>query len=281
MPELPEVETMVRGVRPAIERAVLVECQRTACHCRPIVIQPSLAAIRRRVLGKRCSQVSRLGKRILLRFETGDCFVIEPRMTGLLLTAAPPDVEHLRFSWTWEHPASIKPRRQTVLFWDRRGLGQIRLVTTNELEKLQQTLGPDPLKMSVTDWRSVVAQTSRPIKVALLDQALVAGIGNLYASEILHLAKISPVRPANSLSAEQLARLSSAVLKILNTAIQYEGSTLGDGTYRNALNQTGSYQNQHTVYDRAGEMCPDCRRDQIVRIVQAQRSTFYCLRCQK
>ena len=117
--------------------------------------------------------------------------------------------------------------------------------------------------------------------MALLNQKKVAGIGNLYASEILHLSRISPEVPARELSRKQISRLAKAVPAILNEAIRYEGSTLGDGTYRNALNETGGYQNAHKVYARDGEICPTCDRGTIIRIVQAQRSTFFCRVCQR
>jgi formamidopyrimidine-DNA glycosylase len=117
--------------------------------------------------------------------------------------------------------------------------------------------------------------------VALLDQKLVAGIGNLYASEILHRARIDPQRPAHRLGRAQIARLAAATRFVLEEAIRDEGSTLGDGTYRNALNEAGNYQNAHRVYDRAGERCPSCQRGTVRRIVQAQRSTFYCANCQR
>jgi formamidopyrimidine-DNA glycosylase len=108
----------------------------------------------------------------------------------------------------------------------------------------------------------------------------VAGIGNLYASEILHLAQIHPSKRCDLLSAEQWDAIHGRMLEVLHEAIRHEGSTLSDGTYRNALNQSGGYQNQHRVYDRAGEPCRQCRSAAIVRIVQAQRATFYCPVCQ-
>jgi formamidopyrimidine-DNA glycosylase len=103
----------------------------------------------------------------------------------------------------------------------------------------------------------------------------------LYASEILHLAGIHPARPADRLTPARIERLASAVTVILETAIRYEGSTLSDGTYRNALNEAGGYQNAHRVYDREHETCPTCQGPPIRRIVQAQRSTFFCKACQK
>jgi formamidopyrimidine-DNA glycosylase len=117
--------------------------------------------------------------------------------------------------------------------------------------------------------------------VVLLDQQVAAGIGNLYASEILHAAGIHPNRPADSLSAREVAKLHAAARSVLEDAILHEGSTLGDGTYRNALNKAGGYQNVHRVYQKQGEVCRRCRRGVIERTVQAQRSTFFCPRCQR
>ena len=108
----------------------------------------------------------------------------------------------------------------------------------------------------------------------------IAGIGNLYASEILHKAGIHPARHCNRLRLADWARIQLAIDVILQAAIQYEGSTLSDGTYRNALNESGGYQSHHRVYDRAGELCTTCGRSPVTRIVQAQRSTFFCVLCQ-
>jgi formamidopyrimidine-DNA glycosylase len=117
--------------------------------------------------------------------------------------------------------------------------------------------------------------------VALLDQQALAGIGNLYAAEILHEARLHPQTPCSRLSAQHWRRLAAAITRVLEEAIRYEGSTLSDGTYRNALNLAGSYQNEHRVYDRAGLRCPTCTRGRVRRIVQAQRATFFCPNCQR
>ncbi len=281
MPELPEVETMVRGIRPHVEGRRIVKASRCRCSYRPIAMTPSPRAITRRAIGKVITTVRRLAKRIILELDSQDAFVIEPRMTGLMLLRDPPDREHLRFEWQLAEPQS-REEVSPLWFWDRRGLGTLRLYSPAEMAiALGPTkLGPDALAMTLDDWQERLPRTSRPVKVALLDQKLVAGIGNLYASEILHLARIHPEHPSHRLKTPQLKRLHAATLSVLETAIRYEGSTLADGTYRNALNQTGSYQNEHRVYARAQERCPTCNKSSIVRIVQAQRSTFYCRRCQ-
>lgn len=219
-------------------------------------------------------RVWRRAKRIILELGSGDSFLIEPRMTGLMLIADPPTRDHLRLEWQFGGQHSL-------WFWDRRGLGTIQLVTPTEREVIFNRLGPDALEISLPEWTDRICRTQRPIKVALLDQKLVAGIGNLYASEILHRARIHPECPAAALSENQLALAHEFTREVLNEAIRYEGSTLSDGTYRNALNKDGSYQNAHRVYDREGETCLTCRKAAIERIVQAQRSTFFCPRCQK
>jgi formamidopyrimidine-DNA glycosylase len=114
----------------------------------------------------------------------------------------------------------------------------------------------------------------------LLDQRAVAGIGNLYAAEILHRAGIHPAVRCDRLRGEQWRRIHAAIIEILEMAIRYEGSTLADGTYRNALNESGGYQNHHRVYDREGQACLVCRTGRVERIVQAQRATFFCACCQ-
>ncbi len=279
MPELPEVETMVRGIRPFVAGRELIGVRKCRCPCRPILFEPALPTVVRRVVGRTVLAVTRRAKRILLELDSGDAFVIEPRMTGLMLLGDPPDAGHLRVEWQFAPDREIN----SLWFWDRRGLGTVRLYRAEELiQRLgPDKLGPDALVMTAHDWRSRCQATSRAIKVALLDQRLAAGIGNLYASEILHLAQVDPARPANTLTRREIDRLAAANRSVLAEAIRHEGSTLGDGTYRNALNQAGDYQNCHRVYQRAGELCPTCARAKICRIVQAQRATFYCPHCQK
>jgi formamidopyrimidine-DNA glycosylase len=145
-----------------------------------------------------------------------------------------------------------------------------------------EKLGPDALAMTAELFRQQLGGSKRAVKVAMLDQRAVAGIGNLYASEILHVAEVHPARRCDKITRVQWQRIADATQQVLETAIRYEGSTLGDGTYRNALNQAGGYQNHHRVYDKAGEGCCRCGGDaQIVRIMQAQRSTFFCGKCQR
>lgn len=287
MPELPEVETMCRGIAPVVgERIIGVE--RPPCRRRPIAIEPRIDRFRRRAEGKTIAGIERAGKRVVIWLSAKprrvkqncgeEAIVIEPRMTGLVLLADPPTREHLRFQLRLSGP------NRELLFWDRRGLGSVRLLSAGEFAALlggeSKTLGPDALAISPEQLRDRLRDSKRAIKVALLDQRAIAGIGNLYASEMLHAAGVHPAARCNCLHGQQWEQLHAAMQVILNSAIEHEGSTLSDGTYRNALNQSGGYQNHHRVYDRAGKPCPTCG-GQVKRIVQAQRSTFFCPNCQR
>jgi len=277
MPELPEVETMRRGVA-AIAGATIIAAERTPCAKRPIQIKPRIDHLNKRIAGVAIKSVDRLGKRVVIRMQTDDRLILEPRMTGLVLVTEPPTKEHLRFRLRLK-----KCRHRELLFWDRRGLGQIKLLSDKQYQdKLKDgTLGPDALEVAKEDFAGRFQATRREIKVALLDQSRIAGVGNIYASEILHLANVHPQARCDRLSGKQWDRIFDRTIEVLQTAIEHEGSTLSDGTYRNALNDPGSYQNQHRVYDRAGETCRSCGQGKVLRIVQAQRSTFYCKACQK
>ena len=277
MPELPEVETMVRGIRPHLLGRTLTDFRREPCARKPISIQPDPTQLADRISGQTIQSVHRFAKRILIELSSGGLFAIEPRMTGLMLLANPPSIEHLRAVWRFAEPGPHG--LDNLWFWDRRGLGTIRYYFPEQWHALTGRFGPDALEITPPQWREALARTARPIKVALLDQKLVAGIGNLYASEILYRARIAPTQPANTIPKTAIIRLARATRRILEDAIAHEGSTLSDGTYRNSLAQAGNYQNAHRVYARENEPCRRCRAP-ILRIVQAQRSTFYCGSCQ-
>ena len=277
MPELPEVETMRRGVLPIVG-ATIVAAERTPCPKRPISIKPRIDRLSKRLAGKKIAAVERLGKRVVVRTNDDQRLLFEPRMTGLVLIEEPPTAQHLRFR------LKLKGRKtKELLFWDQRGLGCVYLLTADEYERKVNdgTIGPDAIEISAEKFQQRMSESRREIKVALLDQSAVAGVGNLYASELLHVAGIDPRLRCNRVTAAQWLRIHQAMVEILVEAIKSEGSTLSDGTYRNALNDPGSYQNHHQVYDRAGKKCLRCGGGKILRIVQAQRSTFFCKACQR
>lgn len=284
MPELPEVETMCRGLHSLVGRQIeSAVCP--AIDVKPCGMYPKKGALLRRLTGSEILAIERRGKRVLLRLDCG-YLVFQPKMTGLVCLTDPPDPGHVRLilkirsSVGANEHTRLTPER--VYFWDRRGLGTIALWSSEELEANlgPDVLGIDALEITASELQERAGRSKRPIKVVLLDQKVVAGVGNLYASEILHRIGLDPRQGADSLTTSQWKLLHAAMLDILHTAIRYEGSTLGDGTYRNALNQDGSYQNHHQVYGREGELCLTCGRGNILRMVQAQRATFYCAECQ-
>lgn len=277
MPELPEVETMVRGIRPHAESRTVLRFEFCRCSRKPLTALPSRQAICRRTAGTTIDRIQRRAKRIVFCLSSGERLVFEPRMTGLMLLSGPPTTQHLRVRI---HLKPLSGFSSEVLFWDRRGLGTVAIYSSSEFQQLNQRLGIDALDLTTKQLRERLQGTQREVKVALLDQSLIGGIGNLYASEILYLAGISPFCRSAALTEFEIEALHKAIRRVLLTAIRCEGSTLSDGTYRNVLSQDGSYQNHHRVYQRTDRPCPRCRRGTIRRAVQAQRATFFCDHCQ-
>lgn len=277
MPELPEVETMRRGILSIVGSRV-VGVVREKCDCRPIQVVPNWVALSKRASGKIVDAVDRIGKRVCIRLRGGENLILEPRMTGLVLVADPPNQTHLRLRIDLQGGATPH-----VWFWDQRGLGLAKIYSDEELATVlgQDRVGPDALAITVDDLMVRLGTVRRAIKPALLEQKYIAGVGNLYASEICHRAGIHPGAFCNRLKAADWKAIHAVMIEVLEEAIRHEGSTLSDGTYRNALNESGGYQNCHRVYDREGQTCGTCRRGAIQRIVQAQRSTFFCSICQR
>ena len=182
MPELPEVETMVRGIRPFVEGRRLIAFRKCPCHCRPMSMQPSAKQMAARAEGETVVAAKRRAKRIVLELGSGDAFVIEPRMTGLMLLSDPPSVEHLRLEWEFEPSQTYN----SVWFWDRRGLGTVRLYTAAEMAQHlgPDRLGPDALEMTVDDWVAGCRATSRAIKVLLLPKDT-NNLGTIFGGVIL------------------------------------------------------------------------------------------------
>ena len=282
MPELPEVETMRRGVEP-IAGSHIRDLRRPRSRLKPIKISPRLSDFRRRVVGRKIRSVGRVGKRVVVALDAddstvGDRIIFEPRMSGLVLLKDPPTDEHVRLVF------DLSSRRTPqLLFWNKRGLGVVRVVSPRLFARDYgpDKVGPDALEVSVATLRARLGASRRAVKVALLDQRALAGVGNLYASEILHRARVHPEVPCNRLRPAQWKKLHAVMGEVLEEAIRHQGSTLSDGAYRVGRNRPGGHQIYHRVYQRAGQPCLQCGEAEIVRIVQAQRSTFFCPTCQR
>ncbi len=277
MPELPEVETMRRGILPIVGGKI-ARVFAPKIRYRPLVITPSVKSIDQRLQGQIITAVRRLGKRVLIDTQSELTLVLQPKMSGLVAIGQTPTQDHIRLVIELTDCSIEK-----ITYWDSRGLGTIALMSAVELASYfgPERLGPDALEITIANFYTVFAKLRREIKPALLEQQRVAGIGNLYASEILHLAKVHPRMRCDEISKPRYKKIFEKMRYVLDQAILYEGSTLSDGTYRNSLNKDGQYQNAHRVYDRESLPCLSCRHGKIERIVQSQRSTFFCPKCQR
>jgi formamidopyrimidine-DNA glycosylase len=280
MPELPEVETMCRGLAGIVGRRI-VAATLPRGRVRPLSVHPAANVLRRRLTGRTIAGVHRRGKRVVIEVSaiTGrprEWLVIEPRMTGQMLVVDPPTEAHVRLV---VHLAGGAGSR--FLFWDRRGLGTIRLLDDRGLEAAcgDAKLGPDGLVVTAADLATRLGRSRRAVKAALLDQRAVAGIGNIYASEILHRVAIHPRTTCRRVRRTDWERIAVATRRVLAEAVALEGSSIGDETYRTADSRAGRAQERHRVYGREGKACRRCKTP-IERIVLAQRATFFCPVCQ-
>jgi formamidopyrimidine-DNA glycosylase len=274
MPELPEVQTVVDSLRPGLlgQRLAGVRLNRTD------VLRPAGVDLAAMLMGQRVGGVSRRGKRIVITLENRNQLYIHLGMTGRL-TLAPADAPlvrhtHLVIDVPGANDSGQKLGRQ-LRFVDARRFGGIWWLGTDEADA---GLGPEPLGLKAGELSRRLGQTKRAIKNALMDQRVVAGLGNIYVDESLFAAGIHPLRPARRLRPDEVGRLCRAIKQVLRRAIRHRGTTLRD--YVDGAGEPGRFQNLHHVYGRAGEPCHACKTP-ISRIVLGGRSTHFCPRCQK
>ena len=288
MPELPEVETVRRGLAPHLDGARIARVEQR----RPDLRFPLPARLPERLTGARVTTLARRAKYLLAPLDTGETLVVHLGMTGRF-TVHPPTGEAVR-PGDFAHPAGGDARHDHVVieteagaravFNDARRFGYMDLLPTEGLEAQAwfAGLGPEPLEAGFdpAHLARAFAGRSRNVKDALLDQRTVAGLGNIYVCEALHRARIDPRTPAGALTLPRLAKLHRAVREVLEEAIAAGGSTLRD--YRTAVGELGYFQHAFRVYGREGAACaaPRCR-GVVERLVQGARSTFHCPACQR
>jgi formamidopyrimidine-DNA glycosylase len=283
VPALPEVETVRRGLDRFVtgRRVGRVEVGRERT-----VRRTSRRQVIDGLTGTTILAANRRGKYLLMPLDSGDEVMIHLRMSGQVLIAAAGAerpahthvVAHLEAGGG--HPA------HELWFVDPRTFGEVVVFDpTNvavEIPDLAR-LGIDPIvdDLSLPALRALLRARHRLLKPLLLDQHVIAGIGNIYADEILHESRLRPDRTSDELGAPAERRLHAAIHRILREAVAAGGSTLGDAQYVDLFGEGGSYQDAHKVYGRAGERCPTCGVGWIRRTVSAQRSTHYCPCCQR
>lgn len=267
MPELPEVQTVVDTLRPRVVGRTIARVRLA----RKDILTPANFDLACALSGQLVSSVERRGKRIVFTLAGGDRFYIHLGMTGRLTvqSRSAPVAPHthlvLELSRPTEEIRFTDPRRFGGIWW----LGRTQTPHGD--------IGPEPLHTRPTQLARRLAKTTRAIKNALLDQKVLAGLGNIYVDESLFAAGIHPLAPANTLSSEQVGRLNRAIKFTLRRALRHRGSTFRD--YRDADGAPGAFQKLHRVYDREGRPCRKCRTP-IQRIVLGGRSTHFCPRCQ-
>jgi formamidopyrimidine-DNA glycosylase len=271
VPELPEVETIVRDLRPALVGRSLTEVQRGPKALR----RPWKKQWTALLPGARVEAIRRRGKWILLDLDRGRHLVIHLGMTGQLTTAeAASEVEdHTHLI------AALDDGRQ-LRFRDIRRFGSVTYFADGPslaafIEKTN--LGPEPWDLERQAWQECLSSTARVLKAVLLDQRVVAGVGNIYADESLFLARLHPTRIANLLNSAESDRLRRSIMEVLKLAIDRRGSTIRN--YVGGSGLRGSYQEEFRVYGRTAQPCVRCRKP-IERIQLAGRSTHYCPVCQ-
>ena len=283
MPELPEVETVRRGLIPAMEGQIIARAQVN----RPDLRWPFPENMAERLTGKRVLRLRRRSKYILADLDSGETALIHLGMSGRMLVSGDPLGQFVH-----DHPATEKhdhvvldmDNGARITFNDPRRFGAMDLFATDgaDTHPLLASIGPEPLGNSFDEPYLVAALAHRntPMKAALLDQKTVAGLGNIYVCEALFRSKIHPTRPARKVSKDRLSRLVPVIREVLRDAIEAGGSSLRD--FRQADGELGYFQHSFDVYGREGAPCrtPGCNST-IRRIVQSGRSTFYCPTCQR
>lgn len=275
MPELPEVETVCRGLRANIMGDTItgVEVLR-----RDSIEYPDVKTFSSSLLGHEFSSVSRRGKYILLTLDGKAGLAVHLRMSGRFIVM-PGDKDAERFLRV---RLQLKSGRQ-IQYSDMRVFGRLWYVPANQsFETVIPTLaelGPEPLEhLTANILQESLKDRKQVIKTALLDQRIIAGIGNIYADEALFLSGINPLRPAGSLKKNELVKLTETIQAVLTRAIEAGGTTFSD--YTNAEGVNGRYQHEAFVYGRDGEKCRVCATI-IERVKVGGRSTHFCLTCQK
>jgi formamidopyrimidine-DNA glycosylase len=289
MPELPEVETVRLGLHPVLEgrRFTRIETRRGDLRV------PFPENFAKRLLGCKVTRLERRAKYLLARLDSGETLVMHLGMSGRMSVYAQGKARKLGQYVYDAAPASAGQGKHDhvvmetnaparIVFTDPRRFGLMTLVPTAELENdpLFKGLGIEPLSdgFDAAYFDRVLNGKKMPIKSALLDQRVIAGIGNIYACEALFRAGVSPKRAAATIPGKRAALLVAEIRAVLNEAIKAGGSSLRD--YARANGALGEFQHHFAVYDREGASCPRCQ-SVIRRVVQSGRSTFYCPHCQR
>jgi formamidopyrimidine-DNA glycosylase len=274
MPELPEVETIVQGLRHCILAKQIISVQ--VRHKKPLGNlneQEFKNFFRREIV----QNIERWGKYIHFSFTSGKSMIVHLRMTGKFAyrsnSGSPQPAAHIRIIFTFNDKSAL-------YFQDMRLFATFSLYPPHHTIREKQNLGPDPFARQITaPWFiDVVKNRKIALKSALLDQHVISGLGNIYVCEILHKAGIDPRLTAYKITLGQAQKIINSMRKVLKLALKYNGTTIRD--FNGVDSKSGRFQQLLRVYQRAGKLCKTCGQASIQKIKQAQRSTFFCPHCQ-
>lgn len=275
MPELPEVETIARQLNQVLKGKTIREIE--------VLRKKSFKGDKKKVLVKRIKRVKRRAKMIIIELDKSkDSLVIHLKMTGQLLYEKNFQFSKSNFQNKYTR-VIIKLNKGALVFNDLRVFGWMKIMKSVELKaKNKRELGLDVTDKAFTVeyLKKVLEGSRRAVKLVLLDQKKTAGIGNIYACEILFCAGVNPKLEARNLKQIQINKLYKCIKRIINKAIKYGGTTAGDDMYVNARGEAGKYQEHRLVYDRAGLACLRCKT-KIKKVKLGGRGTYFCPRCQE
>lgn len=272
MPELPELET----IRKQLDKELVGLSITDIWTDTPKMVRPSPAEFLKRVKGQKITAVERRAKLLIIRLAGVENIVLHLRLSGQLFLHEPNDSKD-----PFLHIVLKLSSGKELHLNDQRKFGYVSLVDSDaDLDKIVAGYGPEPFTdLTPENFAAAVKKSGRRIKVLLLDQKAISGVGNIYANEALWLAKIHPEAKASSLSDSQIKELYQAVLKVLEDGLRLGGATLADDKYRNLYGERGHYEKAVRVYQRKGQPCPRCGT-KIEYLKVAQRGTFICPKCQ-
>lgn len=270
MPELPEVETIRGQLEKYLVGHKILEIE--------IRVEKIFPHKNEKLLGGKIKKIRRFGKVLVGDLDNGYSFLVHLKLTGQLIYSNR-EVKNKPNKFT--HVIFSLDKGAKLFFNDARKFGWIKVEKTKAVEKESfiQKLGPEPLKdLTLKIFQQALASTRRPIKVLLLDQSKISGVGNIYANDALWLAKIHPSRPAKSLKKDEVKELLVAIKKVLEAGLKYQGAS--DQWYITAEGKKGKYQEHFLVYGKTGQPCQRCKT-KLERISLGGRGTFFCPFCQK
>lgn len=275
MPELPEVETMVRGLVSRVKGKQIADLWTDE---KKLIYHPSFRLFKESLIGQQITDINRRGKIIIFHLRPKGFWLVHPKMTGhFLFLESKPTNDFVKEKSVHLELEFID---KTFLVWsDQRKFSRLEYWSVDNLDQIPwlQQLGQEPLEMSFPEFNQLIEGQRQRIKSWLMDQRFIVGVGNIYANEVLWLAQVNPGKSAGNLSLDERKKIFRGLQKMFKKAIIKKGTSLLE--YRDIEDQKGEYANYLQVYGRQGQPCPRCQRE-IVRKVIGGRSTYYCPYCQ-